>query len=116
MTDCKVVKDEKGQSRKFAFVGFKELSRAQEIKKKYNNTYIGASRVLIDIAKNRDYANQNSGLTKHDSAGKNGVSAKNVNKKYDEYKKIVQEGFKKSWDDVIIAPKIYYNGLAKQKR
>lgn len=54
ITDCKVLKDQKGQSRKFAFVGFKDKNSAGLALKNYNKTYLGVSKIQIEKAKTKD--------------------------------------------------------------
>lgn len=46
-----MVKNDQGESRRFAFIGFKGRDTGQMIKKKYDNTYLGASKVKIDVAR-----------------------------------------------------------------
>ena len=84
------------------------------MKKKLNNTYIGASRVVIDIAKSFDSENSGNGIRAHDKNGKNSTNYKISSKKYDDYKKIVEQGYKKSWDDVLI-PKNNEKNLDKDE-
>lgn len=54
ITDTKIARDHQGESRKFAFVGFKDPNAALLAKKNYNKTYLGVSKVLVDVAKTRD--------------------------------------------------------------
>jgi multiple RNA-binding domain-containing protein 1 len=51
ITDCKIIRGDDGRSRKFAFVGFKDKNSSELAKKKYNNTYLGASKIMVDIAR-----------------------------------------------------------------
>jgi multiple RNA-binding domain-containing protein 1 len=58
VTDCKIVRTPQGVSRGFGFVGFRNPAAASKIKKTYDNTYIGTSKVRIDIAKLKDEEDQ----------------------------------------------------------
>lgn len=54
ITESRIVKDANGNSRKFGFVGFKDPNAAILAKKNLNKTYLGASKVIIELAKSRD--------------------------------------------------------------
>ena len=54
ITDAKIVKDQQGKSRKFGFVGFKDRNAAAIARKNYNKTFLGISKILIELAKTRD--------------------------------------------------------------
>ena len=51
VTDVKIGKDEKGKSRGFAFVGFKSKATAKKAQHKFGNTYMGASKIRVDLAR-----------------------------------------------------------------
>ena len=51
VTDLKIVKTKQGTSRKFCFVGFKKDEEASAAIKYFNKTFIGSSRVEVEIAK-----------------------------------------------------------------
>lgn len=53
ITDCKVIRSENGESRRFAFVGFKGKDTATFVSNKFNNTYLGASKIMVSIAKTK---------------------------------------------------------------
>lgn len=48
------MKDEKGQSRKFGFLGFKDSNAAVLAQKNYDKTYLGVSKIRVERAKTRD--------------------------------------------------------------
>lgn len=54
ITDCRVVKDQNGISRKFGFIGFKDPNSAALALKKFDKTFIGASKIRVEKAKTRD--------------------------------------------------------------
>lgn len=51
VTDVKVMKKPDGSSRKFAFVGFRTEFQATEAQRYFNNTFIGLSKITVEIAK-----------------------------------------------------------------
>lgn len=51
ITDVKIMKKENGQSRKFAFLGFKSDSEANEAIKYFNNTFLWTCKILVESAK-----------------------------------------------------------------
>ncbi len=51
VTDAKVIRDKDGKSRQFAFVGFRSDTDAALACKKLNGTYVGTSRVQVEIAR-----------------------------------------------------------------
>jgi multiple RNA-binding domain-containing protein 1 len=51
ITDIKIMRKENGESRKFAFLGFKTLEQAKESLKYYHNTYIKTCRISVEEAK-----------------------------------------------------------------
>ena len=51
VTDVKIGKDDKGKSRGFAFVGFKSKGTAKKAQHKFGNTYMGASKIRVDLAR-----------------------------------------------------------------
>ena len=112
VTDAKIAKDEKGQSRKFGFVGFKDPNAATLAKKNYNKTYLGVSKVLVELAKTRDDEQRQQiarEQKKHkNKKGSNEQSNKMNEEKFQQYKKIVQESVKKSWDDLLVPEQTAY--------
>lgn len=51
VTDVKVITSKDGKSRKFAFVGFRTELQATEAQKHFNNTFIGMSKISVEMAK-----------------------------------------------------------------
>ena len=51
VTDVKVITTKDGQSRRFAFVGFRTDVQATEAQKHFNNTFIGLSKISVEMAK-----------------------------------------------------------------
>jgi len=51
ITDVKIMKKENGQSRRFAFLGFKTDSEATETIKYFNNTFLWTSKIIVESAK-----------------------------------------------------------------
>jgi len=48
------LKDDKGQSRKFGFIGFKDNTAATTAQRKYDGTYVGVSKIKVEKAMTRD--------------------------------------------------------------
>eukprot|EP01031_Cornospumella_fuschlensis_P045866 gene45866-56136_t len=83
VTDVKVIKTKDGKSRGFAFVGFRSDEQAKEAMKYFNNTYIGLSRISIEVAKKLEH---------HESDNTSPAgSKKNVKDKLQQLKKELQE-------------------------
>lgn len=51
VTDARLVRTRAGVSRKFGFVGFNSAQQAETALKRFNKTYIGASRIEVEAAK-----------------------------------------------------------------
>ncbi len=51
VTDVKIARKPDGSSRMFAFVGFRTELQATEAQKYFNNTFIGLSRISVEIAR-----------------------------------------------------------------
>ncbi|KAJ1420817.1 hypothetical protein B484DRAFT_452942 [Ochromonadaceae sp. CCMP2298] len=51
VTDVKIICAKDGKSRRFAFVGFRTDQQAQESQQYFNNTFLGLSKISVDIAK-----------------------------------------------------------------
>lgn len=51
ITDIKIMRKENGESRKFAFLGFKTIEHAKESLKYYHNTFIKTCRISVEEAK-----------------------------------------------------------------
>ncbi|KAH0792385.1 RNA recognition motif domain containing protein [Histomonas meleagridis] len=51
ITDCKIRTDNRGKSRGFAFIGFKDPKNAEDAKNYMNQTYIDTSKITVEFAK-----------------------------------------------------------------
>lgn len=51
LTDCKILRTNKGKSRGFAFIGYKTQEQAQKAIDSFNNTFINTSKIQVDFAK-----------------------------------------------------------------
>jgi multiple RNA-binding domain-containing protein 1 len=103
VTDCKVARDAQGKSRGFAFVGFKGASDAAAAQKKFNNTFLGASKIRIEAARLRDEEEPSRERSRDQSNQKpNSRQEKQKMEVFESYKQMVQERSKKSWDDLIV--------------
>jgi multiple RNA-binding domain-containing protein 1 len=51
VTDVKVLKTKGGQVRRMAFVGYRTEAQAQEAQRYFHNTFMGLSRIAVEIAK-----------------------------------------------------------------
>lgn len=51
VTDAKIIRDKNGNSRQFAFIGFRNDKEATQALKKMNGTYIRTSRVQVQVAR-----------------------------------------------------------------
>lgn len=51
LTDCKIVRTNKGKSRGFAFIGYKTHEQAQNAVDSFNNTFINTSKIQVSFAK-----------------------------------------------------------------
>ena len=51
VTDARVLHTKDGKTRRIAFVGFRNASQAEEAVAYYNNTFIGLSRITVELAK-----------------------------------------------------------------
>jgi multiple RNA-binding domain-containing protein 1 len=68
ITDVKIMKKPNGESRKFAFVGFKSEEQGLNAIKYFNNTYIKTCRIQIEEAKLQGDPSLNKGFTKKKNA------------------------------------------------
>lgn len=50
VTDCKILRTSSGISRRFAFIGFKTASQANDAMKYFNNSYLYTSKIHIELA------------------------------------------------------------------
>lgn len=50
ITDCKILKNAQGKSRKVAFVGFRQPEQATYVIKKFHRTYLNMSRITVEAA------------------------------------------------------------------
>lgn len=48
------MRDQNGNSRKFGFLGFKDINSATLAQKNYDKTYLGVSKIRVEKAKTRD--------------------------------------------------------------
>ena len=46
ITDCRILKNEKGKSRKVAFVGFRQIDQANFVVETFDKAFLGMSRLL----------------------------------------------------------------------
>ena len=82
VTDVKVITTKDGQSRRFAFVGFRMEIQANEAQKHFNNTFIGLSKINVEMAKKfNDHGLQE---TKQKIAVKKGKAPKQESKENEE--------------------------------
>lgn len=51
VTDVKLMKTRDGKSRRFGFVGFKNETDAEDAVKYFNDSYMGSSKILVQVAK-----------------------------------------------------------------
>ena len=51
VTDVRLMRTRSGASRKFGFVGYNSVTQAQDALKCFNKTYIGSSKIEVDLAK-----------------------------------------------------------------
>ncbi|XP_053375079.1 probable RNA-binding protein 19 isoform X2 [Mercenaria mercenaria] len=78
VTDCSLKYTKSGVFRKFAFIGFKTEQEAQAALKQFNKTFIDASKIVIEVAK--DFGDTNkprawSKYAKDSSAGQANIKA-----------------------------------------
>jgi multiple RNA-binding domain-containing protein 1 len=61
ITDCKILKNSKGKSRKVAFVGFRQPEQALHVIETFHRTYLNMSRISVEAAtaKRNDNDNDN---------------------------------------------------------
>jgi multiple RNA-binding domain-containing protein 1 len=50
ITDAKLMRSNDGKSRQFGFIGFRSAQEAQQAIKYFNNTYLGTSLIIVEIA------------------------------------------------------------------
>jgi len=50
ITDCKILKNAQGKSRKVAFVGFRQPEQAAHVIEKFHRTYLNMSRITVEAA------------------------------------------------------------------
>eukprot|EP00002_Diphylleia_rotans_P037967 TRINITY_DN8561_c0_g1_i1.p1 TRINITY_DN8561_c0_g1~~TRINITY_DN8561_c0_g1_i1.p1 ORF type:complete len:683 (+),score=195.43 TRINITY_DN8561_c0_g1_i1:100-2148(+) len=51
VTDVKIIRNERGQSRKLAFIGFRSEKESKAALKYFNNTYIDTCKIVVEFAK-----------------------------------------------------------------
>ncbi|KAK9465420.1 hypothetical protein V1512DRAFT_277415 [Lipomyces arxii] len=52
ITDCKLMRTRSGMSRRFGFIGFKSAQDATDAANYFNHTFIGMTKIEVDLAKN----------------------------------------------------------------
>ncbi len=82
ITDCKILKNAQGKSRKVAFVGFRQPEQAAHVVEKFHRTYLNMSRITVEAATAK--RNEKDGINKE--MGTN-VKAKDVKTIQDDKKK-----------------------------
>jgi RNA recognition motif-containing protein len=91
ITDCKLLKNEDGNSRRLAFLGFKDKATAQMLKQKYDNTYLGASKIRVEIARLPGQLQEDRSRTRERPVQEKGKSKEaSVTKTFETYKQIIQ--------------------------
>jgi multiple RNA-binding domain-containing protein 1 len=70
VTDIKIMRKENGESRKFAFIGYKSEDQSQNIIKYFDNTYIKTCKIKVEEAKVQGDPTLNKGNTKKKVKGK----------------------------------------------
>jgi len=58
ITDCKILKNSQGKSRKVAFVGFRQPEHASHVIEKFHRTYLNMSRITVEAATAKRDENQ----------------------------------------------------------
>jgi multiple RNA-binding domain-containing protein 1 len=101
VTDVKVINSKDGKSRRFAFVGFRTDLQASEAQKHFNSTFIGQSKMVIEMAKKYSDQSLIDAKAKHTSKrkpGKTGASQENSDTEDDkaDTKVIVKQKAKES--------------------
>lgn len=74
ITDCKVLKNAKGKSRKVAFVGFKQESDASLVVERFHRTYMRMSRISVEPALAKKEEEKKEETSHNSSASKQGES------------------------------------------
>lgn len=65
VTDVRIIRTASGKSRQFAFVGFRNEDQASEVQKYFNNTFLGTSRISVEIAKKVGEADLTGARSRH---------------------------------------------------
>ncbi|CAH2078516.1 unnamed protein product, partial [Thlaspi arvense] len=124
ITDAKLIRLKEGKSRQFAFIGFRSDHEAQDAVKSLNKSYLGASRIVVEIAHKVGAENVPRPWSRHslkkegkvDGESSNGISTKGDKKtkkkpeadddpELQEFFDVMQRGKSKIWsNDVSIAP------------
>lgn len=116
VTDCKIARNQQGASRGFAFVGFRNPQTAFQVKKTYDNTYIGTTKVRIDIAKLKNEESQSRERSRDQSKGKkHAKEQEGKTRVFEDYKKMIQEKAKKSWDDLVVPDHKHFEEPEKEE-
>lgn len=124
VTDCKVIHTKEGDTRKFAFVGFKSNKQANNATYNLNNTFVDTSRVTVDRAlpfQNttipRPWSKHSKGSSRHDKQDKpvetkqpekTAAQKTREDKRLNEFLGIVNDKKKKDtkfWQNDLEAPK-----------
>lgn len=78
ITDCKILKTKDGKSRKLAFVGFKTFQMAQNVVSFFHKTYLGTSRLSVELAFSK-------GSSSSSSSSDNIINNNNNNRPWSKY-------------------------------
>ncbi|CAN8274460.1 unnamed protein product [Cochlearia groenlandica] len=124
VTDAKLMRSNDGNSRQFAFIGFRSEHEAQEAIKYFNNSFLDTSRIVVEIAHKvgdanipRPWsrhtlkkANENSEKSSSEVSNKGDKKKKNRPEEADgpqvqEFLDLMQRGKSKIWsNDISVAP------------
>lgn len=104
ITDVKIMKKENGQSRRFAFLGFKSDSEANETIKYFNDTFLWTCKILVESAKAQNdpslnknaFNNNNNNKKAFNGKDKNGKNKKSDEGELDEKAKVADENSKEN--------------------
>jgi len=80
ITDCKILKNAKGKSRKVAFVGFRQPEQALQVIEKFHRTYLNMSRITVEAATAKRDENKDDN-NEYDEDQRNGTAGKTTKNK-----------------------------------
>jgi len=95
ITDVKIMKKDNGQSRKFAFIGFKGESEANESIKYYNNTFLWTCKIIVESAKIQNDPSLNTPWKKNKNLNMN-IKKNNKSDETEEKIKVIDENSKEN--------------------